>query len=167
MFFSSFETAKEKSSWSWSLAMEKGCDICSQDSILFLQWSPAGSNTGLSLPTNVEHIYPVHSISRGKTQESSINELQTGPLQRANEYSQVRLCSGGLFSRVSTVCLMAEQPFPHPAPTESLPTARTLASICALTRGKGQLFRAGICLNKNMVTLENTKWVVWDPVALM
>ena len=41
---------------------------------------------------------------------------------------------------VSTVCLLAEQPFPHLEPAESLQAPRTLASVAPLQgEGRGNL----------------------------
>lgn len=59
-----------------------------------------------------------------------------------------------------TICLLVEQPFPHPAPAESLQAARTPAST-APSQGDGTSSLEGGsacgCMDKNKATLANTK----------
>lgn len=167
--------------------MEKGWDIWSQVSIKFLQQSPAGSNRDLSLSAYVEHIYAPQNITRRKLHKNILlNELQDHPRGQRSVLEPGQYALEEFSAGISVVCLLAKQPFTHPAPTESLQTPRTLTSAVPFARGKGQLFRGAIFLNKIKATLEKTKRVcvrfsrlnvgavwatsgypVWSPVAAL
>lgn len=105
-----------------------------------------GSNTGLSFPACVEHIYPPHTITRRKPRKNVLlNKWRTGPLQRANEQSWARpLCSGTLFQRHNLS--PGWTALPTPSPCWIPPGCQDSGFNCTLTRGWEQLFGGGICL---------------------
>lgn len=112
----------------------------------------------MSLSAYVEHIYAPQNITTRKLHKNILlNELQDHPRGQRSVLEPGQYALEEFSAGISVVCLLAKQPFTHPAPTESLQTPRT--SAVPFARGRGQLFRGAMSLNKIKATLEKTKRV--------